>query len=342
MLGRLRAARPVCAIDTEADSLHSYREKLCLIQFSCDEEIKLIDPLMVEDLSPLMEFLDRAEVWMHGADFDMSILRRTFGSIPPVVYDTQLAARLVGYRRFGLAHLVENLFDVKLSKQSQRANWGKRPFSEKLLTYALNDVRYILPLREHLVSRLRELGRYDWFLQSCDSAREAVLVRPEKSDDTIWRIPGAGKLTRRGMAYLREFWHWRDNEAMKQDRPAFKVFSNDAMIKASSEFDAGREFELPERFRNDLRERFMKAVKRAAALEEKDWPVKMTGQRSEKDPGFRRAFDALRARRDETATALEIDETLVASKATLERLVAEPSSAEEVLLPWQRALLGIE
>jgi ribonuclease D len=194
-----------CCIDTEADSLFSYREKLCLIQFAVADRLALIDPLTIDDLSPLLDYLDESSaVWIHGADYDLSILNRTYGRIPRVVYDTQIAARLLGWRTFGLAHLIENLFDVALSKQSQKKNWGERPLPERMLEYAANDVRYILSMAEGFSRELKALGRWEWFEQSCQAARDLVLTRPEKDRDELWRIPGWGKLEGRAMAYLRE------------------------------------------------------------------------------------------------------------------------------------------
>ena len=114
-----------CCVDTEADSLYSYREKICLIQFGCGDHLALIDPLAITDMSGLLDFLDQApQVWMHGADYDMSIMNRTYQRVPDPVFDTQIAARLLGWRTFGLAHLIEELHGVKLSKQSQKKNWG--------------------------------------------------------------------------------------------------------------------------------------------------------------------------------------------------------------------------
>ena len=121
---RLRDDSPICAIDTEADSLHRYRESLCLIQFAAGEDCLLIDPLAIDDLSSLGDFLGRAVVWMHGADYDMTMLKRQFGALPTTVYDTQIGARLLGGRRFGLADLVLHYFGVELSKTSQKADWG--------------------------------------------------------------------------------------------------------------------------------------------------------------------------------------------------------------------------
>ena len=126
-----------CAIDTEADSLHCYEEKLCLIQFAIKDRFAIIDPLSIGDLSSLIDFINRTEVWLHGADFDMRMLKRTYGSVPEVVYDTQTASRLLGVKKFGLVNLVENHFGVVLPKTSQKADWGKRPLSEKMLEYAV-------------------------------------------------------------------------------------------------------------------------------------------------------------------------------------------------------------
>ena len=106
----------VCAIDTEADSLHRHKESLCLIQFTAGSECVLIDPLAIEDLGPLDDYLKDSTVWMHGADYDMTMLKREFGRLPETVFDTQIGARLLGVKKFGLGNLVEHYFDVVLSK----------------------------------------------------------------------------------------------------------------------------------------------------------------------------------------------------------------------------------
>jgi ribonuclease D len=330
-----------CSVDTEADSLHSHKEKLCLIQLSCGGEHRLIDPLTIEDLSPLIEFLDEREVWLHGADFDMSLLRRTFGWIPAKVYDTQIAARLVGHHRFGLAHLVEELIGIKLSKHSQRADWGKRPLPAKMVSYALDDVRYVLRIADMLMERLRELGRYEWFEQSCEGGRQLVLNRPERSEDMVWRIGGSGKLTGRGLAYLRELWKWRDHEAMLGDKPAFRVTANQLLIELAGRLGSGGRVEPPRRLPDRVKERFRAAIARADALPEDQWPEKIRGIRQKRDPKFKVRFTELQEKRNEIAMRLDIDETLIASKSLLEKLSVEPpaEAIDELLLPWQRELM---
>jgi len=182
-------SHPVCAIDTEADSLHRYRESLCLIQFAVRDGCELIDPLAIDDLSSLGSYLKDATVWMHGADYDMTMFKRQFGELPAVVYDTQIGARLLGVRRFGLGDLVLHYFGVELSKSSQKADWGKRPLSPKMVEYALNDVHYLLDMGDIIVAALKEKGRYEWFEESCEAARLKVLNRDDSKEES-WRIQG--------------------------------------------------------------------------------------------------------------------------------------------------------
>ena len=184
-ISRRASASPICAIDTEADSLHRYRESLCLIQFADRENRVLIDPLAITDLSPLGEYLSVATVWMHGADYDMTMFKRQFGTLPAVVYDTQIGARLLGARKFGLGDLVNQYFGIELCKSSQKADWGKRPLSDIMVEYALNDVHYLLDMGDMIVAGLKEKGRYEWFEESCLAARQKVLDRDQAASRFI-------------------------------------------------------------------------------------------------------------------------------------------------------------
>lgn len=331
------------AIDTEADSLHSHKEKLCLIQFSSAGHHAIIDPLLIQNggLELLVVLLDRSEVWMHGADFDMTMLKRRFERIPPRVYDTQTAARLCGTRQFGLAHLVEGVFGVVLSKQSQRANWGRRPLLDKMIEYALNDVRYILPLADHFMARLRELGREEWFFESCEDARKTVANRPPPDADNQWRVPGSGKLKPFGMAFLRSLWQWRDGEAERLDRPAFKIIGNQELITFAEVLQGGGDVRLPDRFPPPSVRRFQKAVKFAKTLPQDQWPKRRLGRRTERTQEADRLFDQLKQRRDKAAHDLDLDSALIASRSDLEMISLFPDTAAEYLLNWQRAILHL-
>jgi ribonuclease D len=335
------AETPVCAIDTEADSLHRYRESLCLVQFADRGESVLIDPLAIEDLAPLGDFLVESTVWMHGADYDMTMFKREFGKLPAVVYDTQIGARLLGARRFGLGDLVKEYFGVELSKTSQKADWGKRPLSPKMIEYALNDVHYLLDMGDMIVTRLRDLGRYDWFEESCAAARQKVLDRDDSKEE-MWRIQGSGKLDRRGLACLRALWHWRDAEAKTWDRPSFMVLPNRELLEWSHDLSSGKSVTLPHHFRPDRVKRFKATVAKVEALTENEWPERPSTKRRKRDREFDRRLDALLADRDRAATKLEIEGSLIAPRAILESIAAEEPEAIGILLRWQRECLGMK
>src|SRR5205809_3887562 len=164
-------------IDTEADSLHCYFEKLCLIQISVPGHDYLVDPLAQVDLGPLADVLTKKEIVLQGADFDLRLLRRSLNFVATRVFDTVIAARLLGIRSFSLSALVERFFGIVLSKGSQKANWAQRPLPRHMAEYAMNDTRYLLPLAEKLEMDLRERGRMEWFRQSCQRALELASVQ---------------------------------------------------------------------------------------------------------------------------------------------------------------------
>lgn len=332
---------PVCAIDTEADSLHRYRESLCLIQFADRDKCVLIDPLAISDLSSLGNYLASATVWMHGADYDMTMFKRQFGALPAVVYDTQIGARLLGVRRFGLGDLVSHYFGVELSKSSQKADWGKRPLSPKMIEYALNDVHYLLEMGDKIVTQLKEKGRYEWFEESCLAARRRVLERDDLKEEN-WRIQGSGRLEPYGLACLRALWHWRDGEAKTWDRPSFMVTPNRQLLEWSIELDAKKQISLPNHFRPDRVKRFRAALEIIQAMPASEWPERPTTKRRKRDRDFERQVDSLILLREQVATKLDIDGSLIAARATLESLAEGDVQPSQVLLSWQRRCLGME
>src|SRR6195256_5194301 len=173
------------AVDTEADSLHCYFEKLCLIQVSVPGHDYLVDPLANLDLAPFAAALIPKEIVLQGADFDLRLLRRSLGFTATRIFDTVIAARLLGIRSFSLQALVEKFFGVTLAKGSQKANWARRPLPHHMAEYAMNDTRYLLPLAEKLESGLRERGRLEWFQQSCERAREQAAVERTRGDEEV-------------------------------------------------------------------------------------------------------------------------------------------------------------
>jgi ribonuclease D len=155
------------ALDTEADSLHAYPEKVCLIQISTVAGDRLIDPLAKINLEPLLAALAGHELIMHGSDYDLRLLRKHHGFVPRAIFDTMLAARLLGERQFGLSSLVEKFLGAKLDKASQKADWARRPLTERMETYARNDTRHLKPLSDRLKLELGQKNRLGWHQESC-------------------------------------------------------------------------------------------------------------------------------------------------------------------------------
>ncbi|HEV3410395.1 MAG TPA: ribonuclease D, partial [Chthoniobacterales bacterium] len=194
ILPELRSVDRV-AVDTEADSLHCYFEKLCLVQLSFGGKDFLVDPLAGFDLAPLSEALADKEIVLQGADFDLRLLKRSIRFTASRLFDTVVAARLLGIRAFSLAALVERYFGVTLTKGSQKANWAQRPLPKHMEEYAKNDTHYLLPLAEKMEAELKEKGRYDWFQQSCQRGLIQSAVERDRDEEEAWRIAGAGALS---------------------------------------------------------------------------------------------------------------------------------------------------
>lgn len=327
------------AMDLEADSLHRYYEKLSLIQFTDGEKHQLIDPLAVEDLQPIKDYLETAQLWMHGADYDIVMMRKDLGIVPPVIWDTQIGARLLGVKKFGYGNLVEHYCGVEISKSSQKADWSKRPLTEKMREYAINDVLHLKPIVDQILEQLHEKGRYEWFVESCENARAKVLERPMEKEDP-WRISGAGRMKPRELAYLRSLWYWRDHEAQEWDRPTFMVCGNKQLITWVYDLVKGQNPQLPKHFRTNRRKRFFEAAKEAKALDENLLPQKPASKGKRiKDEVFDNRVETMLKRRDAVAEELDIDASLLISRAVLESIAANEVEPVDVLMKWQQELL---
>ena len=355
------------ALDTEADSLHSYREKLCLLQINVpavagivdagpdsgsasanrDHRSRLqsfdfiVDPLAGIDLEPLRRALEPKEIVLHGADYDLRMLRRGLNFVAHKIFDTTIAARLLGIREFSLGALVKRYFGVELHKHSQKANWAKRPLPARMGEYAVNDVHYLLPLAEKLEIDLDRCERRDWLRQSCERAIEQAAVARVRNEDELWRVSGSGALRGRAAAVLRALWQWREREAEMVDRPPFHILQNERLVNAAVSFDSGC---VPDykHFSSRRRLAFREAAQNALELPESEWPVlrRRFGKRPTAET-MRRA-EELRRRRDGSAEELGLEPSFIAPRGTLEAIAADQARATSLLVPWQCELLGVE
>jgi ribonuclease D len=328
------------AVDTEADSLHCYFEKLCLIQISVPGHDWLVDPLANMSIDPLFAAFAGKELIFHGADYDLRLLRRVGFSGPARIFDTMIAARLCGVTEFSLAALLKAHFGLEIPKASQKANWAQRPLSRAMLDYAATDTHYLHRLADIFSESLHRLGRWCWFEQSCERAIRATEVSKERDGEEAWRISGSGTLRGRTAAILRELWRWRDEEARAVDKPSFHILHNDRLIKAAIDADGGRTVSFPH-LRGARLRRFEQALDRGVKMPESEWPVVVRNPRLRPSREEEERMKTLKNQRDAIAAELRLDPSLIAPKATIEGLVLRREETIARLMPWQRELLGL-
>lgn len=327
-----------CCLDTEADSLHHYHEKLCLLQVAFAGRFALVDPLAIEDVSGLLALLDRYELWFHGADYDLTMLRRTYDWSPRAVRDTQIAARLSGSRQFGLAALIHTHFGIQLSKASQKADWSRRPLPSVMLAYAVDDVRYLIPLADKLTAALREKGRLAWFEQSCAALQEDVAARSREPREDPWRVQGSGRLHPKGLAILKAMWDWREGIACERDIPCYRIMSNKQMVAYAESFEAGGVLLPPAGWRPRWKKEFETLVPLVFRAGQANWPQRQKKVKGRLTDQQREIIDRLCGQRDQIAAGLDIESSLIGSRSTLEQVIAEPEG-REALMDWQKELL---
>jgi ribonuclease D len=332
------------AVDTEADSLHAYPEKVCLIQISTLTGDRLIDPLAEMVLDPVLEALSGHELIMHGADYDLRLLRKHHEFVPSAIFDTMLAARLLGLRQFSLSHLVQTYVGVKLEKGPQKANWAMRPLTERMERYARNDTRYLKPLADQLKNELQAKGRLEWHRESC-ARLIADSAQPREIDaDSVWRLRGSHLLGRQALAVLRELWRWRETEAVASNKPPFFVLSHDALVSIASAAAGSRPVDplLPKHLSERRRCTLAKAIACGLGVAPEDHPRILRPTSRRPSEVQRKRFLELQARRDHQAAELSIDPTLIASRATLSELAHSWEAHSPDLMHWQKQLLTAE
>jgi len=329
------------ALDTEADSLHAYPEKVCLIQISTAAGDELIDPLAGLNLDPLLDALNAHELIMHGADYDLRLLRKHHEFVPSAIFDTMLAARLLGERQFGLSSLAEKFLGVKLDKGSQKANWAQRPLTERMEQYARADTHYLKPLADKLKLELQRKGRLAWHQESCARLIAESSKPPVANADSVWRIKGSHALNRRALAVLRGLWEWRESEAIAANRPPFFILNHEKLTSIAVNAAAHKPVDhlLPPRLSPRRRAGLSQAIKIALALPADRHPEMLRHKFYRPTDAEMERYHDLEQRRDHRARELGIDPTLIASRATLSELAADWDKHAPELMTWQRELL---
>ncbi|GAB4247399.1 ribonuclease D [Deferrisoma sp.] len=341
------------AVDLEADSLHSYREKVCLVQASTERGNWILDPLTDDGWFPaLARVLEDpgVEKVAHGADYDIRLLKKDRGVSVRNVFDTMIAAQFTGRARFGLAALLEEFFGVRLEKKYQRADWSARPLARELLAYAALDTAYLLPLRDRLAAELQTLGRLAWVEEECRRLEAA-----EPAGDrgpSVWKVKGAHGLAPRELAVLQRLLEVRDRYAREWDRPAFKVLSNRTLIEWAGRPPRSRGAVLQtegvgKALLARLADDVVAAVEEALALPPEAWPRRGTTAYVPLTEREEARLKRLKRARTRLAKRLGLDPGLLVNSATLEQLARlDPAEAPGWLATnlkaWQQEVVGPE
>ena len=340
------------AIDTEGASFHKFLDRIYLLQLSTREHSAILDPLPTGKLDRLGSLLEdrTVEVVFHDADYDLRLLRQDYGWKVTNIFDTRVAAQLLGMKSFGLAALLQQYFDVKLDKKHQRADWSMRPLPDDMLAYAAQDTRFLLQLRDHLRGELESKGRLHWAREEF-ALLENIQWEPGPDPDAFLRIKGARDLNRRELAVLRELAAWRDEAARDLDRATFRVIGNEALLEISRSVPKtmqeltqikGAPRALMERAGREV----LAAVKRGMSVPENELPKFPKSLRWNKDPDFDDRVARLKAVRDEAAQRLELDPGVLGSRERLEAVArANPKTLSDFdaipeLRRWQVEEMG--
>lgn len=341
------ASQPQIAVDTEADSLHSYFDKVCLIQISVPEDDLVVDPLVRVDLTTFGKILADSSVTkvFHGGDYDLRIMHRDFGFTVSNLIDTSICAQLLGYEGLGLAALLDRHFNVKVNKVHQRADWSMRPLPQDMLEYAAMDTHYLIPLAAKLRDELMVLGRWEWAIE--EFARlEGVRYREVDDEAETWRkVKNIGGLDRRSLAIVRDLWLWRDALARKADRPPFKILGNDTMVDIAKEKPATYRdlgaLRSVSRYHSDRHGRDLAAiVRKAMEIPEAELPERNDPKPWIRDKQLEARITRLKTVRDRHARELKIDGSVLAARHILAAIATNGSLDVPAMREWQKKVMG--
>lgn len=345
----------VIGVDTESDSFHHFREKVCLIQISDLHTDFVIDPLRVPDLSPLAPIMANPAIIkvFHGADYDVVCLKRDFKFEFHGIFDTMIAAQFLGFPRFGLADLIKNWWGWTIDKKWQRHDWAARPLLDEHLDYARGDSHWLPALRDLFELRLTRAGRLEHVAEECLALQAREWLRPRSDPADFYRVKGCRELDHDGLRVLRAVYRLREREAEAQDRPAFKVLPDEIMLEIAyrrpDSLDA-----LTGLFRRNAPfvRRYGEAL--VAAVAEglgQEGPLPAAPQAAKREPGLRgpraeRLMGALKDWRNAQVSESGLPPIAVVSNGVLKELVrVAPKTLDELaavpdVRRWQAAMYG--
>ena len=344
------------ALDTEGASFHRYVDRIYLLQLSTRDRSMILDPLSLDaaTLAPLGALLESpaVETVLHDADYDLRLLHQDYGWHVRHIFDTRVAAQLLGLKAFGLAALLERYFGLKLDKKHQRADWSMRPLPADMLDYAAQDTMNLLELRDFMRDELTKKERLEWAREEF-TRLEGTRWADEDPGDAFLKVKGARDLSRRELAVLRELVPWREQVAESMDRATFRVIGNEQLLEIArvaprTRDDLSRIKGVSRGLLENRARDIIGAVERGMAVPEADLPRFPRSPRWDRDPQFDTRVGALKAVRDAAAARLDMDPGVLASRERLEAVArVKPKSVEDLsaipeLRRWQIEVMGAD
>ena len=342
------------AIDTEADSLHHYPGKLCLVQVASDRgQAHLIDPLALPSLLALGPLCaDPATVKvLHAAENDLAYLKRLYGFSFVSLFDTALAARLLGVAALSLDGLLAQFLELTPVKSRQKDDWSRRPLSAEQEAYALNDVLHLGDLRARLIDELVAKGRLEWVEEECAAVAASSLPERVIDPDAYLKLKGAKDLDQRGWGVLRELYQMREAMALRLDRPPFMIVGNESLVALAAKRPRTTEdvLAVPGCSQSVVRRAgaaILDAVARGESLAADELPVRRPAPRPVFSAAVRRRAEALRVWRAKAAQDIALDPGVLFPQRVIDRLAADPprdlAGLEQVegVRRWRTKLFG--
>jgi ribonuclease D len=332
------------AVDTEFMRESTYRPQLCLVQVASDSDCHLVDALAGLDLAGLHAVLvDRARhKILHAARQDLEVLSQSGGVVPAPVFDTQVAAALLGLPpQLGYADLVARRLGHSIDKGQTRTDWSRRPLSDAQLAYAADDVHHLLTLHVDLAAELDSRGRVPWHAEDCAALEDPALYRTEP-DDAWRRLKGLGRMKPAEQAIARAVAAWRERRAIASDKPRGWILSDEALYSLATLAPAtAAELEqvrgLPPAVIRKRGEELLEAIAAARSGASQLTPVTLPPRPT---PEQTRLIGAMQQRVRDAATALDMSAEVIATRRDVEALVFGPQEASAVIRGWRRDVIG--
>ena len=333
-----------CVADTEFIRESTYYPELALIQIASGDRLACIDPLAITEFAPLAELLVKPDLLkvFHSSSQDLEILYQKFGAVPTPVFDTQLAAAVLGYNhQISYADLVQQITGVVLDKKHTRANWLRRPLSQDELDYAMDDVRYLIAVYEELEQKLDSTRRSSWIERDLRAMSDPENYQVDKSQ--LWRrLKGVLKLKGEKLQIASELCRWREDLAQRQNRPRRWIAKDDALVEIArqkpEDFEAlVRIPELSEKTARRHGDELLKIIARAETVDSAQWPQHDKSRSLNKQQLA--LGDCLMALCRKIADQNQIALATLATRKDIDNLVINPKSSR-LTQGWRFSMAG--